>query len=76
MEPQIAVVCPECGDTRVFHDGFREAPLNSPTNTPIQRYRCSAYGHRWSQHIGLNVLDNNKESSHVGAKKAKNMIPT
>ena len=75
MEAQITGKCPECGSLRVFRDGFREAPSNALSNEPIQRYRCADYGHRWSDHITLNVKDTNKASSHVGAK-AKNMIPT
>ena len=76
MEAQTAIQCPECGSTRVFHDGFRPAPLNAVSNEPIQRYRCAEYGHRWSERIVLNVFATHKTNSHVGAKKAKNMIPT
>jgi integrase len=66
--------CPECGSTRVFHDGFRKASLNALSNDPIQRYRCAEYGHRWSQHIALNVIDNNKQISRISASGAKNLV--
>jgi len=76
MEPQTqAIVCPECGSTHVFHDGFRKAPLNALSNEPIQRFRCADYGHRWSEHITLNVMDTNKQNGQIGAK-AKNLATT
>jgi len=70
------VVCPECGSTRVFKDGFREAPLNASNADPIQRFRCAAYGHRWSEHIALNVKDTDKRSSHLSAGAKKMVSPT
>src|ERR1035437_9432164 len=76
-QPKVNVVCPECGSTRVFHDGFRKASLNALSNEPIQRFRCAEYGHRWSQHIALNVIDNNKQISRISAKilqDAKNLV--
>lgn len=48
METPTVIKCPECGSTRVFHDGFRKAPLNALSNEPIQRYRCVDYSHRFS----------------------------
>lgn len=71
--------CPECGSTRVFHDGFREAPLNALSNEPIQRFRCADYGHRWSDHTtNLNVIDNDRGNSRISAipGKAKNLAST
>ena len=59
----------------MFHDGFRKAPLNALSSEPIQRYRCVDYGHRFSEHISLNVKDNNKPSSQISAK-AKNLAST
>ena len=76
METPTVLKCPECGSTRVYHDGFRKAPLNALSSEPIQRYRCADYSHRFSEHIALNVLDIHKTNSHVGAKKAKNMAST
>ena len=76
-QPKVNVVCPECGSPRVFHDGFRKASLNALSNEPIQRFRCAEYGHRWSQHIALNVIDNNKQISRISAKilqDAKNLV--
>ena len=70
----LSQVCPECGSSRVFHDGFRKAPLNAVSNEPIQRYRCAEYGHRFSEH-SLNVKDNNKAISQISAK-AKNLAST
>lgn len=75
MQAQNTLKCPECGSTRVFHDGFRKAPLNSTSNEPIQRYRCAHYGHRLSKH-SLNVKDTHKESSQICAIGAKNLEPT
>ena len=75
METPTVLKCPECGSSRVFHDGFRPAPLNSVSNKPIQRFRCAEYSHRFSEHIVLNVLDTHKTNSYVGAK-AKNMAST
>jgi integrase len=63
MEAQTVIICPECGSKRVFKDGFREAPLNSFSNEPIQRYRCADYGHRFSDHVVLNTVQDNKRSS-------------
>ena len=63
MEAQAVLKCPECGSTRVYHDGFRPAPSNSLSNEPIQRFRCADYGHRFSEHTSLNVQDNNKATS-------------
>lgn len=51
-----ALKCPECGNTRVFHDGFRKAPLNALSSEPIQRYRCADYGHRFSEHQSRQIL--------------------
>ena len=71
--------CPECGSTRVFHDGFREAPLNALSSEPIQRFRCADYGHRWSEHTtSLNVIDNDRGNSRISAipGKAKNLAST
>ena len=78
MEPQTAIKCPECGSSRVFKDGLRKAPSNALSNQPIQRYRCADYGHRWSEHIVLNVKDADKQSSRISAtpEKAKNLAPT
>jgi integrase len=63
LEAQTAIVCPECGSTKVFHDGFRKAPSNALSNDPIQRYRCAEYSHRWSEHTNLNVVKDNKRNS-------------
>jgi integrase len=73
----LTIKCPQCGSSRVFHDGFREAPSNALSNEPIQRYRCADYGHRFSEH-SLNVKDTHKESSQICAtnKDAKNLEPT
>jgi len=78
LEPQTAIKCPECGSSRVFKDGLRKAPSNALSNQPIQRYRCADYGHRWSEHIVLNVKDADKQSSRISAtpEKAKNLAPT
>jgi len=77
LESQTVLKCPECGSSHVFKDGLRKAPSNALSNEPIQRFRCADYGHRWSNHIVLNVLDTHKTNSRVGAQeKAKNMIPT
>jgi integrase len=77
-ETALKLKCPECGSIRVFHDGFRKAPSNAVSNEPIQRYRCADYGHRWSEHIVLNVKDADKQSSRISAtpEKAKNLAPT
>ena len=77
-EAQTALKCPECGSSRVFHDGFRKAPLNALSNEPIQRFRCAEYGHRWSAHLtNLNINRVNKGTSHLSAKtKAKKMTST
>ena len=75
METPTILKCPECGSSRVFHDGFRNAPLTALSNEPIQRFRCADYGHRWSEHTSLNVQDNNKPSSQISAK-AKNLAST
>lgn len=72
---QPAIVCPQCGSTRVYHDGFRPAPLNAASPEPLQRYRCADYGHRWSEKAVLNTSPAYSNGSHVGAKKAKNMVP-
>jgi len=72
-----SIHCPSCGSTRVFCDGFRKASLNAVSNEPIQRYRCAEYGHRWSEHIALNVIDNNKQINRISAKilqDAKNLV--
>jgi integrase len=62
-ETQTLPKCPECGSIRVFKDGFRKAPLNAISNEPIQRYRCADYGHRWSDHVVLNTVEDNKRNS-------------
>ncbi|MGA2683173.1 MAG: site-specific integrase [Candidatus Bathyarchaeia archaeon] len=77
MEPQTAIKCPECGSSRVFKDGLRKAPSNALSNQPIQRYRCADYGHRWSEHIVLNVHGNNNQISRISVMgKAKNLAST
>ena len=77
MEPQTVIRCPECGSTRVFHDGFRPAPLNALSSEPIQRFRCADYGHRFSEHsTSLNVKDDNKANSQICAFEAKNLVST
>jgi hypothetical protein len=49
--------------------------LNALSAEPIQRYRCAAYGHRFSQHLNSNL--GNKRHSHVSANiGAKNMAST
>jgi integrase len=70
--------CPECGSSHVFKDGFRKAPSNALSSESIQRYRCADYGHRWSEHITLKVLDNHKENSQisVSCRIAKNLTST
>jgi integrase len=74
MEAQTVLKCPECGSSRVFHDGFREAPLNAVSNEPIQRYRCAEYGHRFSKHTVLNTVQDNRETSRISASGAKNLV--
>jgi integrase len=77
LEPQAVLKCPQCGSTRVFHDGFRKAPLNAVSNNPIQRYRCAEYGHRFSDHVVLNTVRDNKGNSQISANHgAKNLTPT
>jgi integrase len=49
-EPQ-PLNCPQCGSTRIFKDGFRDSPLITQSNNPIQRFRCADYGHRFSKHL-------------------------
>ncbi|MGA2682068.1 MAG: tyrosine-type recombinase/integrase [Candidatus Bathyarchaeia archaeon] len=73
---QSALVCPECGSTRVFKDGFRKAPSNASSPEPIQRFRCADYGHRFSEHLVLNTVQDNKESNHLSASGAKKMVST
>jgi integrase len=75
---ETAIVCPECGSKRVFHDGFRKAPLNAVSNEPIQRFRCADYGHRWSEHAVLNTVRDNKGNSQISVipGKAKNLVST
>jgi integrase len=63
METPQVLKCPECGSSRVFHDGFRPAPSNAVSNEPIQRYRCREYGHRFSEHSILNTVKDNKAIS-------------
>jgi integrase len=61
----------------VFKDGLRKAPSNALSNQPIQRYRCADYGHRWSEHIVLNVHGNNNQISRISVMgKAKNLAST
>lgn len=77
METEQKIRCPQCGSERVFHDGFRPAPLNALSSEPIQRFRCADYGHRFSEHIGLNVKDGNMSNSQISAcVKAKNLTST
>ncbi len=72
-----ALQCPKCCSTRVFHDGFRPAPLNAVSNEPIQRYRCADYGHRWSEHIVLNTVKDHKGTDQISANiGAKNLVST
>ena len=77
MEAQTALKCPECGSTRVFHDGFRKAPSNAVSNEPIQRYRCADYGHRFSLvHTALKIKLPKEPSSQISASGAKNLVST
>jgi integrase len=71
-----SVKCPDCGSTRIHHDGFRAAPLNALSSEPIQRYRCAEYGHRFSKH--LNSQEVNKESSQISTvlQDVKNLAST
>ena len=71
---QVVLRCPQCGSTRVFHDGFRKPPSNALSNAPIPRFRCADYGHRFSEH--LKVKDTNKGTSQISAKTAKNLAST
>src|SRR5665648_609342 len=73
---QAVICCPECGSKRVFHDGFREAPSNTLSSEPIQRYRCADYGHRFSEHINLNLKYDNTVNSRISANEAKNLAST
>jgi integrase len=83
--------CPDCGDTRVFRDGFRPAPLYAVSNEPVQRYRCASYGHRFDDisknpenrfHRSaknleiLNIDSDNNRNSQISAKGAKNLVST
>jgi integrase len=68
--------CPECGSKRVFHDGFRPAPLNASSNRPIPRYRCAEYGHRFSQHLKVKHADKKNSRISVILQDAKNLAPT
>jgi len=84
LEQPTHLQCPECGSKRVVRDGFRPAPLNALSSDPIQRFKCGDYGHRFSEHVVLNTVKDNNESSrinnecssldvHSSAKGAKNL---
>jgi len=76
-EASLSLKCPECGSTHVFKDGFRPAPLNALSSEPIQRYRCSEYGHRFSEHVtSLNSVSDNSENNRISASMVKNLVST
>jgi len=71
--------CPFCGSSRVYKDGTRPAPLNAVNRDPIQRYRCTDYGHRWSDSPVLNTLNDNNGSGQIcdhPGKVSKNLTAT
>jgi hypothetical protein len=56
--------------------GLGKAPLNAKSNETIQRYRCAEYGHRFSEHVVLNTVKDNKTPNRISASGAKNLVPT
>jgi integrase len=69
------ICCPKCGSNRIYHRGFRPAPLNAISKEPIQRYCCAEYGHSFSNH--LKVKRNHNRTCQISANLgAKNLVST
>ncbi len=62
-------VCPQCGSTNIYKDGFRD-----DTQETVQRYRCKEYSHRFDQH-SLNTKTANRTTNHLSAKAKKMGFP-
>jgi integrase/recombinase XerD len=72
LDPQVdRVVCPECGNLRVFNNGHRTLRDGSE----VQRFKCgnSNCGHRFSGTI-LNTVNDNIGSSQICAELVKNLV--
>jgi integrase/predicted RNA-binding Zn-ribbon protein involved in translation (DUF1610 family) len=73
MESQTAIVCPECGSSKIYSNGTRELKDGSTA----QRYLCRKCNYRFSSgHTALKTNLDKEQSSHIGASScriAKNM---